>query len=378
MSGFGIRAFKKLKQESSKELTKAYYKHVVLGENIWAPLAYLKLVKLHGKENVKFISPNHYDKQSILNEVKCNILKLRDENSATILRDKNIHLEIFPKEHNSIFYKDSKFHDFDGRAKPMTLLEDEEYFSPKAFAMKLEGLFSDEEWNNLDETLTEAQDNKYVSKITVTQPTDLVEKTNFVLTTGELDEIHCEKLYYCHSPKSFYKLTSNKSDLNDDIAEYCNALQERVGLTIDFDVDREIHNTSQTVFLPQSQTHEWGHFIMDFNDYNPSTKTQNFKAMMFINVDEVNEEELAKKVRLLKRTIERIFPEFQKARVTEHIHFDQEFLIKSSDDYSSSYNQNSDTNLIFQGIGAPTTADNGDWNSLLYESRAICALNDLN
>jgi hypothetical protein len=378
MSGFGIRAFKKQKLENSKQLTKKYYKHVVLGENIWASLAYLKLAKLHGKENVKFISPNHYDKQTILTELKCNLPKLRDENNATILRDKNIHLEIFPKENASIFYKDSKFHDFDGRAKPMTLLEDEDHFIPKAFSMKLEGLFSDEEWNNLDETLNAAQDNKFVSKITVTQPTDLVEKTNFVLTTGELEEIHCEKLYYCHSPKSLFKLISNKSELNDDLAEYCNALQERVGLTIDFDVDKEIHNCAQTVFLPQSQTHEWGHFILDFNEFNPSTKTQNFKAMMFINIDEINEEELAKKVRLLKRTIERIFPEFQKARVTEHIHFDQEFLIRSSDDYSSSYTQDHNSNLIFQGLGAPTTLDNGEWNSLLYESRAICALNELN
>jgi len=377
MAGFGIRAFKKRSPLESKELTKIYYKHIIIGENIWAALSYLKLVKIHGESAVKLICPNTYDKHSIMNELRCSPSKLRDENTATILRDTNIKLEVMPRENSSIFYKDSKFHNFDGRAKPMTLLEDEEFFSAKGFDLKLEAMFDDEEWNNLDETLLRGQDNKFVSKITRTTPNDLVEKTNFVLTTGEIEEYHCEKLYYTHSPRSFYKLVSNKEELNDDLSAYCSALEERVGLNIHFEVDREIHDKSQTVFLPQSQTHEWGHFIIDFDEYNPSTKTQTFKSLMFIDLDEVNEEELAKKVRLQKRSIERIFPEFQKARVTEHIHFDQEFLIKSTDDFSSSYKQTHDGPLIFQGIAAPTNKDNAQWNSLLYDARAIAALSEL-
>lgn len=374
MSGFGIRAFKKHNLEQSKELKTIYSPHIVLGENAWAVLTFLKLREKFGAEKVKLISANHYDKQSILNEWKCAVNKLRDEQSATILRDTSARLEILPSEESVLFYKDSKLHEFGGRAKPLTLLEDEELYSQKSFSYKLENLFSDEEWNNLDEILN-SQENKIVSKINKTTPSDLVEKTNFILTTGEAEEFHCEKLYYTHSPKSFYKLVSNKSELSDDVAAYCTSLQERAALSIHFSVDREVYEKKQTIMLPQSQTHEWGHFVIDFDAYDPAAKKQEFKTMMFIQLDEVNEEELAKKVRLLKRTIERTFPEFQKARITEHIHFDSEYLIKSSDDFSAQYNN--DAEVIFQGIGAPTFKDNGEWNSLLYETRAICSLFEL-
>lgn len=377
MSGFGIRAFKKRTTLESKELKKIYFKHIVMGENIWAALTYLKLVKKHGASEVKLISPNVYDKHTIINELRCSPSKLRDEYSATLLRDLNIKLEVMPRTNESIFYKDSKFHDFDGRAKPLAMLDGEEYFSKKGFDFKLEAMFSDEEWNDLDETLANGQENKFVSKITRSTPSDLVEKSNFILTTGEVEEYHCEKLYYTHSPRQFYKLVSNKDALNDELAAYCSSLEEKVGLSIHFEVDREIHDKSQTVFLPQSQTHEWGHFIIDFDEFNPALKKQTFKTLMFIDLDEVNEEELAKKVRLLKRSIERIFPELQKARVTEHIHFDQEYLIQSTDDFSSNYKQDNSRAVIFEGPGAPTLKDNGEWNSLLYDARAIAALFEL-
>tara|TARA_B100001971_G_C18267904_1_gene595849 strand:- start:726 stop:1862 length:1137 start_codon:yes stop_codon:yes gene_type:complete len=375
MSGFGIRAFKKHTLEKSQEVIRNYIPHIVMGENYWSVLTFLKLRNKFGADKVKFITPNHYDKQSILNEWKCSVGKLRDENTASILRDINPRLEIFPSTEEVLFYKDSKFHEIGGRAKPLTLLEDEEFYTQKSFNYKLENLFNDEEWNSLDDILGAEQVNKFVSKINLTTPKDLVEKTNFILTTGEAEEYHCEKLYYTQSPKSFFKLISNKNELDDGIAAYCTSLEERAALSIHFLVDREVHDKKQTVLLPQSQTHEWGHFIVDFDAYDPSIKKQEFRSTMFIQLDEVNEEELAKKVRLLKRTIERTFPEFAKARITEHIHFDSEFLIKTTDDFDAHLNNTSD--IHFVGIGAPTNRDNGEWNSLVYEARAICSLSDL-
>lgn len=375
MSGFGIRAFKKHSLEKTQEVERIYYPHIVMGENFWSVLTYLKLQKTYGNDQVCFITPHHYDKQSILNEWKCSVAKLRDENTASVLRDINARLEIFPSTEPVLFYKDSKFHEIGGRAKPLTLLADEEFYTQKKFNYKLENLFTDEEWNNFDEKVVQKQVNKFVSKINVTTPKDLVEKTHFILTTGEAQEYHCEKLYFTESPKSFFKLVSNKSELDDDLAAYCTSLEERAALSIHFKVDREIHDKEQTVLLPQSQTHEWGHFIVEFDAFDPSNKTQEFRSTMFIELDEVNEEELAKKVRLLKRTIERTFPEFSKARITEHIHFDSEFLIKTTDDYNAHLeNQN---NVVFVGIGAPSSKDNGEWNSLVYDARGICSLSEI-
>ena len=369
MSGFGLRAFKKLKEDSRKEDTRQYIPFIVCGDNAFAALAYLKLKEEHGPENVKLLCRNPLDKQDIINQWKCSLHYLRDENVARTLTDLNPRLEIFPSESKVKFYKDAKFHEMDGRAKPHEFMEDEDYFKDSYFHIKEENLFSTEEWNELEEILRTGQINKYIGSIEKREPNDLVEKTNFVLKTGEHENFECEKLYWCDSPKAFYKLLKNKKDLSDATSAFCSALEERVGLTVHFEVEKEIYEEHGTVLLPQSVTHEWGYFILDFDKFDPERNVQVFRSMMFIDLDEVNEEELAKKMKLMKRVIGRVFPDFDKVKYTEHIHYNEQLLIKNFKDDLYFENNPEVENLKFIGNGAPVKTEHSE--KFIYDPRGI-------
>ena len=353
MSGFGIRAFKKLKEEQSVEEKRQYFCNIVYGGNAFAVLTYLKLRSQYGESTVKLLSPNYIDKQSVVNEWKCSLNTLRSETIAHKLIEKKPQLEITPIEAKVQFYKDSKFHDFGGRTKPYEIKEGEEYFTSSAFNLKKEALFSDEQWNELDELLRVGQLNKFLNKIELTQPQDLVEKTNYILHTGENESLHCENLYWCEGPKEFYLKVENKNKINDALGEFCNAVEYRSAMSVHFEVDKEIFEGQGTVFLPQSVTHEWGHFICDFKSFDPSINKQEFVCMMFVNEDEVNEEELAKKIRLMKRVIERTLPDFAKARHTEHIHYNQMMFIENVKDALKDDIEFDHSHLKFVGQGAP-------------------------
>lgn len=351
MAGFGLRALKKVQEDESQKDKRHYVEHIVYGENSFAVLTYLKLLSEHGPDKVKLICENPIDQQSIISEWKCQVNTLRSGNIAEILMHRKPQLEILPNNTQNMFYKDAKFHKFGGRAKPHEIQEDEDYFIESSFQLKQSGLFTDDQWNNLEETLSAGQLNKYISHIESTKPVDLVEEANFKIHTGEFENYECKNLYWCHSPKSFYKKVENKNELPDELGQYCSALEHRTALVVHFDTDKKIYENKATVFLPQSATHEWGHFIADFNDYDEATGRQEFSCLMFVNEDEVNEEELAKKIRLMKRVIERVFDDFSKSRYDERIHYNQEMFIKNCDD--SLYTAIKELPVKFVGQGAP-------------------------
>ncbi len=375
MSGFGLRAFKKLKEDTRKEDKRQYIPHIVCGDSDFAVLTYLKLMQKHGEDKVKLVCKDPIDKQDLINNWKCSLHYLRDEAVANKLIEINPRLEVISSQSNVVFYKDGKFHEMDGRAKPYEFMEDEDYFQSPYYFMKKEALFSTEDWNNLDEILRKAQINKYISSIDKIVNQDLVEKTNFRLSTGEHENLECEYLYWCESPKSFYKLFVDKNKLSDATAGYCSSLEEKVGLTVHFEVEKEIYDSHGTVLLPQSATHEWGYFILDFDKYDPEHEKQVFKSMMFIDLDEVNEEELAKKIKLMKRVMGRVFPDFEKVKYTEHIHYNESELIKNFKDDLYHQDNEEQEYLKFVGIGAPLKED--DSEKFQYESRAIISYHNL-
>lgn len=370
MSGFGIRAFKKVKEDSIKKEESIYKQHIVYGDNSYAAYTAIKLAQKYGNDNVILISTNLITADQIKNEWACSINTIRDEQSASILQGEFARLEVLKCDRPVKFYKDTKFHKFGGRAKPFTLQEDEEFFSSTYYNVHMENLFTNEEWESLNDSLEKLTAVKIIKDIEKVKSTDLVEKTNFSLKSGEFEKFNCETLHFCHSPKELFNLITNKNDLSLELTGFCSALEQRVALTVNFETNKKIRDFDGTIFLPQSATHEWGHYILDFDLFDPSINKQSFNAMMFINLDEVNEEELAKKIKHMKRVIERVYPEFSKSEYGERIHYAPDFLIKS-------FPENESLNcegLNFIGVGA--NLSELEFKPILL-TRALLSLKDL-
>lgn len=344
MSGFGLRAFKAQKQDQTITTKKIYTKNLVIGNDF---LAVKKFLKLNSEETI-FLSERLLSKDILLDQWKCLPPSMRNQEAMNAIIGKFPRLEIIPNNSPCAFYKDTKFHEFGGRAKPFELKEGEEYFTKPSANYRLDLLFSDEEWTMLDDLMKEGSLVKIIEKIEVTKPSDLVEVTNFIVSTGEGEIISCENLYYFDSPRKFLKTLVNKNELNEEIISYATSVQEKSGLVIHFTFPKAIHEKAETVFLPQSVTHEWGHFICDFEEFNTFSNTQEATCLMIIQEDDgATEEELAKKVRLMKRVMERVYPEMSKIAYKEHILYESDMFLSEFVEI----NPSTHPNLFMQGRG---------------------------
>lgn len=373
MTGFGIRALKRLKEESSylNQNNQKYYPHIVVGDDFLAVWKFLKLTKEHGEENVCLISENRLDKETLLEQWRCSIHTLRSEEGARALIGMMPQLEITPTKSKVKFYKDTKLHEFGGRAKSLPFAEGESDFTSPFYKVNYQNLFTSEDWDDLDSLIAKGQVNKILKSVELATPQDLVEKTFFKLHTGEHESFECEKLHWMINPKKFYKLIDDKVSISDTVSEYCTHLETQTGVVVHFECDRKIYDEEGTIFLPQSMTHDWGHFIVDFENFDHEKKQQNFTGLILLKDEDLTEEELAKKIKLLKRVLERVFPEFANSSYTEHIRFAQDMFIRSMQDNLKASMEQEMPQLEFSGVAAPLSENN---SQLFSTGRGILSL----
>ena len=170
MSGFGIRALKKVQEEDQKQEQKNYVKYIVVGESSYGLMTFYKLNKKYPGQ-VKFISKNPFLKEDLEAEWKCSLNSIRSEDVANSITGLNPRFEVFKTAENVHFYKDSKFHVFGGRAKPHEVKENEVFFTEPAYNANLMAFFDSGDVENLDSEIEKHQLNKIIASIELTQTT---------------------------------------------------------------------------------------------------------------------------------------------------------------------------------------------------------------
>ena len=372
---FGILSMKKKKEDEQKELVSSYKKHVVVGNNYEAVYGLLRLVKKYGEENVLLVTSSPLNGSMIKEQLKCILPTVRDEQSAELLRSHFPFLEIIPSQSGVSFYKDGKFHQWGGKAKPMPLLEGEEFFANTFYQVKIENLF-EQEWELVEKLLENNQSIKYINEIEKTQPTDLVEPVNMKLKTADNEIVSCEELYWFDSPKHFLGKLVDKSDVSDKLIEFVGSQRTLGGLVVHFECDGMAHEKDGTYLLPQSLTHEWGHFVCNIDKYDPAEESQKLTCMMIIrDEDDMSEEDLAKKVRLMKRVMERSMDQFKGMKFTEYIYYNDELLFSSFNDDLSEQIIKEENHFHLLGSAGLVHTHNVD--NLQYFSRSMMTFQNL-
>jgi len=354
---FGIRSMKKIKEEQKKEVSTLLKKHIVVGQSYEAIYAVLKLSKKYGKENVLLLTELPLNVSMIKEQIKCTIPSVRDEKSAEYLRSHYPALEILPSNSKVQFYKDGKFYFFGSKAKPMPLLAGEKYFTQEHFQVKLEKLFENE-WENVESLLENQQMIKFIETIQLLEEKN--EPVRFEIIGSDDENIHCEQLYWVESPQMFVNKVKNKNQLSDEFMTYVGAQETMGALTLHFECHGQAHDAIGTFLLPQSMTHEWGHFICQIDHYEPETDTQSLTVMMMIREgDDVSEEDLAKKVRLMKRVMQRSLSSFKDRKYKEYIYFKEQALFLNFEDDLSDTIWKKQPYVHMLGSAGPVTKDFG-------------------
>lgn len=361
MAGFGLRSLKKHNDQSTVEGQRSYHRNIVMGETLFGYLTFNKIFEISEGKAV-FLTRNTYLSEQINNDLACTMNAVRDSEVADELGFEQ--LEVRDATKTPLFYKDTKFHKFGARAKPHPLLPGEEFFSKPFYQVDLKLDIN-------DEVLAANQVRKIIKKIRVCEPTDLVEPVRFELFTGDGDILTCEKLYFCENPRDFYRLVENKEALSEEVKKYLVAVETNPGITVHFECKGKFSDHVGSMIIPQSMTHEWGNFIIDIGPFENGY--QNFKAMTFIDADDLQEEDLAKKIRLMRKVLERVMPELEKCECVPTIKFDSDLRYQGMNDELSGKLRNED--IRFVGPGAPLSHPKSEL--FQYFARAAMSLSQI-
>ncbi len=326
---------------------------MIVGYDLGAVLKLIELKKSFPGEAVKIITNRPLSRQILLENFQYGVSTLRTPEAVEGIYRKHFNARILPESKDPVFYKDGKFHEFGARAKPMNLLAGEEFFSAKGHRLELSSFFDEESWTNLDTIINEALDMRIFESIEKTTPQDLVEKQEWTLAFKDFSRLTCENLYVSLSPKKFLNYLTHKESLTAELIDVCSAATTRGAISVSWILNKEFSQNDQTLFIPQSMTHEWGHFIVEFERFDHKTGKGLCHVLFLIHEEEPQSEDLAGKIKLMKRVLDRVFPDLEKHIEKEFIRFDEEMFIADIKDQTAEQLAFDYPTLKFLGQAAP-------------------------
>lgn len=353
---FNLRAFKDLKKDHKNQNPRRHYRHLILGHDLKAVLQLIELKEKYPEDSIRLISSRLITKNTLIESYENGVSTLRDEETVSAIYKKYYDFKCHRQINEPLFYKDGKFHEFSGRAKPMELRDGEDTFKGLGYRYQISSLFKAENWEKLDEYLSQAQDVKVIDLIQKTNPQDLVEKDEWLLTTKDYNEVTAENLYVTMAPGKFLNLIHDKSSLSTELMDYLSSVNVLQGIQVCWELNKELYNEERTIFIPQSMTHEWGHFIVEFEAFNHATQTQKMHVMFLIHEEEPQAEDLASKIRLMKRVVDRVFSDFEKSIKKEFILYSEEMIQWGQKDNLSEQISFDYPTLKLLGEGGPSSA----------------------
>ena len=300
---------------------------------MFAIAIYRDLVTKYGAENVRLLSEDPILASDSMIKGPGTI---RGEENKKVIHDLFPDLVVTKIEKPSIFYKDMTWKAFGGRSKPEALKFDEEFFTHTRYEIPLP-------------EIPNIEDSYQVKIKSINKKND-----RFLIECINGTEFSCEKLYFGKSPYHYMHLFSDKSALSDLFIQFCESTQTSSALVVKFVFEKPLSDIEETMFIPLSYTHEWGHFVGEFKTIGAQ---QAIEFVHFIDEDQTSEEDISRTIRQLKKSLEKIFEKFSSLKMEEYIAIEHEIGCLKIDDQAFNRclesDKNSTSNLFFIGINAP-------------------------
>ena len=333
--------------------------NLVVGGDIFSLTTYVTLCEKYGRENVLILNP----RPIIIEDLKVQgPSTLRGPANLSVFNYLYPELNANPQGSDSYFFKDSRLFPFKGRAKPEKLLWGEEFFSTPRIDYDPLVLFPYLNDENFFKTLNAQID----TILSITKKDE-----QFEITTASGQNIEASRLFYSEGPFLFSKLFTPKELLSNEFLQFCEEVASPLSLKIKFEFPKKITSDLTTLFIPLSQTYEMGHFVGEFKDEGEK-QVANF--ICFLDPSSSSEEEVGKRIRLLKRNLEKIIPEFRKVLYKEFISLSQKTPTTSIDDFKFEKISTQLKNLFFIGENAAFSSPETLKSKFGYPSNQITHL----
>ena len=344
---------KKLKKEETKDITKVEVDSLIVGGDLFALATYDFLKNKFPEESTKLLS------KEILSKENATFLGpniLRGEANINYIKSTYEYAEVEEATEVSKFYKDMKFKPFGGRGKPEKLQWGEDFYTTPAASYNLEKLFP---FINEEAFYSEAKDNQ----IELLYTKVFKSEDRWVVECSNGTQIYATRLIWAESPWKFYEEATNKELISNEFIEFVESAKTPCALHIKLEFDKEITSQRETLLVPLSYTHEWGHFICEFSKFDEEELIQKGHFLTFIDANDTNEEDISKKIRLLKRNLEKIYPAFKEINAREFIVLTENTHSLNFDDSFHLEGQEFMSNAFFVSSSAPFYYKNETENS---------------
>ncbi len=341
----GYSDIRKMKKVDEKETKTISCRFVVVGNDLFTLASYKLLCERFGKDDVALLSAAEVSVEA--SSFKGPNLLRGDQNIAIVKEDRP---DILTKKTETVpsFYKDMKFRHFGGRSKSEVLLWGEKFFTSAHGEYSLNDIFP---FLADDEFFKEASDSA------ITFIPLHIEKMNgehnwqIECTNGSL--IQCDELFWGQGPSGFLELYKDKASLSNNFIQFCEGTQTPCALHVKMIFEKRVTQKTETLFLPLSYTHDWGHFVGEFEVVEDENSKQKVEFVSYVDKNETSEEEISKKLRILKRNLEKIFPDIKGILVEEFLALLPESESLKIDDQIFFEDENKVHNLQFVSLNAP-------------------------
>lgn len=356
-------------QEVQKENVETDY--LVLGHDLFAISIFKKLVEKYGADKVRLLSQEKFELKDLSPKGPSGVRGADNINCVKQLLHPGLYNEIALQ---SQFYKDMQWKVFGGRSKSEALKFHEEHFTEGRLDIHYGELFphiNDETFLSWLNELAYAVKVKSIHYANEKYTVECVNGTEF--TTGHLIS--------GITPFEFLNLYKNKNELADKFIEFCESTISPSALFVKFDFKKPLTDLTETLFIPLSYTHEWGHYVGEFTT---KEDIQSVDFVHFIDKDQMTEEDVSRIIRGIKKNLEKIFQQPKNLPVKEYISIeDASGCLKIDDELYRSVSANF-SNLHFIGFCAPVSVAIGGESSsaysfalVNYEARALLSLKNL-
>lgn len=349
-----LKDFKLLKENKITSEETLFARDLIIGCH---PIS-LKLLKKLTKETVEDVYLIHeFDFKDTLNLATPRLL--RGEKAFQWLQSQ--HPEIKVQDQNLVtkFYKDGEKREFGGRVKPHEIKDEEKFFLEKSYLIDDKEFYGEfEDYAHLEKKHIKA----FIKKITALKIEELASRIHFQVELTDGRKFQCENLYCTLSPSTLVPLIDKDalSEFPQNFYVFSNNCKPLPALYVEMTLKKEWEKDLSTLFIPQSQTHEWGSFIVEFSPYNVESNTQHVGVFCYLTEAEMaDNEEVAKKIRLMKRVLDRVYSGFEKQILNEKITLSSDFYHANCEDslFSSEKNSGSMNHFRIIHVAGPTALD---------------------
>jgi len=301
-----MKIFGNLKKQKKENKSYIELESLVVGEDIHT-LCYI-FNRREKLENSKFIISKRIDFEETFGK---GYEKIRGKQNIDFCKKGPMGPFLSEATISPTFFKDNQFRLFGGRSKSETLQKEEVFFTQKSINFEFGNGFSFLRDSSFWDFFYKESHVSQINKV------ELKEKDgDWIIELLNGTTFRSKNLIWGLPPWKLLSFFGNKSELNNGFIEFCENTRGAFSLKVLFKLKEKISEMKETFFIPLSLTHEWGHFLGNFYELGDEYFLE---LNHYFNPEKLSEEEISKRIKILKRSLEKVFPSFSKSLDNEYL-----------------------------------------------------------